>query len=183
MINQKVTSKYIFITIIAVLITWFIHEFTHWLTSEGLGYESIMRLNAVGPVYGVFPTEGHQAIISISGPIITILQAYIVFVLLKTKSWNKYLYPFLFIPFYMRFFAGIMNFLNPNDEARVGQYLGIGTHTLSLIVSIFLFYLVYVISKKYKLRWKFQLWTIVITMLISTMIIYIDMYFRIQIIS
>jgi hypothetical protein len=181
MATQKITFKYILITILAVLLTWFIHEFTHWLTSEGLGYESIMRINGVGPVYGVFPTEDHQAIISISGPIITIVQAFIVYKILNIKGWNSYLYPLLFTTFYMRFFAGIMNFIHPNDEARFGQYLGIGTHTLSILVSIFLFILVYKISKKYKLRWKFQLFTIITILLTSWILIYVDMFFRIRI--
>lgn len=180
--NQKITLNYIFNTIIAVLFTWFIHEFSHWLTSELLGYDAIMRLNGVGPKKGVYPTEGHQAIISISGPIITILQGIIFFFILQTKGWNKYLYPFLFTAFYMRFFAGVINFLNPNDEARVGQYLGIGTHTLSLIISVFLFVLVYKVSKKNKLTWRFQLWTILTIFIMSWIIIYIDQYFRIRII-
>ncbi|WP_298510318.1 hypothetical protein [uncultured Kordia sp.] len=179
--NQKITLKYTFIGILAVLITWCIHEFTHWITSELLGYEAFMRLNSVGPVNGAISNEGHKAIISISGPIITILQGVIVFVLLKSKGWNKYAYLFLFTAFYMRLFAGFMNFLNPNDEARVGQYLGIGTHTLSLIISIFLFSLVYIVSKKYKLNWKFQLATFIIVLIVSWAIIYVDQSFRIRI--
>ncbi|MEM6719452.1 MAG: hypothetical protein AAF611_09070 [Bacteroidota bacterium] len=180
--DQKVSLKYVLNVLFAVLFTWFIHEFAHWVTSEALGYEAMMRLNGVAPLYGVFPTEGHQAIISISGPIITILQGIICYLMLNLKGWNKYLYPLLFTAFYMRLFAGAMNFIHPNDEARVGQYLGIGTHTLSLIVSIFLFALVYLISKKYKLHWTFQLWTILIVFIVSWAIIYIDMYFRIRII-
>lgn len=180
--NQKVTLKYILITIFSVLFTWFIHEFTHWLTSELLGYEAIMRLNGVGPKHGVIPTENHQAIISISAPIVTILQGVLFYFILKSNGWNKYLYPFLFTAFYMRFMAGIMNFLNPNDEARFGEYLGIGTHTLSFIISIFLFTLVYLISKKYKLNWKFQLFTVITVLVISWIIIFVDQYFRIRII-
>ncbi|MCH2195539.1 hypothetical protein [Kordia sp.] len=180
--NQKVTPKYIFIGIVVVLFTWFIHEFAHWLTSELLGYKAFMRLNGVGTINREKPAEIHQAIISISGPIITILQAVIAFLLLKSKGWHKLLYLVLFTAFYMRFMAGIMNFMNPNDEARVGQYLGIGTHTLSLVVSIFLFTLVYIISKKYKLNWKFQLVTILLVLIISWAIIFADQYFRIRII-
>lgn len=179
--NQKITFKYIANVVFAVILTWFVHEFAHWLTSELLGYEAVMQLNGVRPQYGVYPTEHHQVIISISGPIITILQGMLFYFMLK-KRWNKYLYPLLFTPFYMRFFAGAMNFLNPNDEARVGQYLGIGTHTLSIIVSIFLFALVYIISKKHKLGLKFQLWTIVTIIVMSWLIILTDQYFRIRVI-
>ena len=41
--DQKI--KYILTGILAVIFTWIIHEFAHWLTSELLGYETIMRLN------------------------------------------------------------------------------------------------------------------------------------------
>ncbi len=181
MVNQKITLKYIFAGILTVIITWFIHEFTHWLTSELLGHEAIMRLNGVSPINGENITEEQKAIISISGPIITILQGFIIFLILKSKSWNKYLYLFLFTAFYMRLLAGLMNFIMPNDEARVGQFLGIGTHTLSIVVSIFLFLLVYKISRKFKLYWKFQLWTTIIILVSSSALIFFDQYFRIQI--
>jgi hypothetical protein len=180
--NQTVSLRYVFAGILAVIVTWFIHEFTHWVTSELLGYESYMRLNSVGSLNGNLSDEVDKAIISISGPIITILQGIIIFIVLKSKGWNKYLYLFLFIAFYMRFFAGLMNFINPNDEARFSQFLGIGTHTVSIIVSIFLFAMVYIISKKYKLNWKFQLWTTIIVLVASWTLILVDQYFKIRII-
>jgi hypothetical protein len=86
-----------------------IHEFAHWLISELLGHKSIMRLNGTSFIKGQNPTENHKAIISISGPIITVLQGIFVFLLLKSRGWNKYIYRFLFTAFYMRFLAGLMN--------------------------------------------------------------------------
>ena len=82
-----------------------IHEFAHWLISELLGHKSIMRLNGTSFIKG----QNHKAIISISGPIITVLQGIFVFLLLKSRGWNKYIYRFLFTAFYMRFLAGLMN--------------------------------------------------------------------------
>jgi len=180
--EQKINGKYILAGIVAVIFTWIIHEFTHWFTSELFGYETIMRLNGTSPVEGENPTELQKAIISISAPIITILQALVVFIILKTRDWNKYLYPFLFTAFYMRFLAGIMNFINVNDEGRVSQYLGIGTFTLSIIVSGLLFYMVYKISKKYSLNWKFQLGTYLIILVVSSILILSDQFFGIKII-
>ncbi|MEQ9266355.1 MAG: hypothetical protein RLN81_14090 [Balneolaceae bacterium] len=181
MTDQKINLKYIFAGAAAVLFTWLIHEFTHWLTSELLGYETVMRLNSAFSVKGQNPTEFHRAIISISGPLITILQALIVFYILKSRDWNKYLYPLLFTAFYMRLLAGIMNFINVNDEGRVGEYLGIGTFTLSIFVSLLLFYLVYQISKKYALNWKFQLGTYLIVMVVSSLLILSDQFLGIRI--
>lgn len=179
--DQKITVKYILVGILAVFLTWIIHEFAHWLTSELLGYETIMRLNGTSAVQGENTTDLHKVIISISGPIVTILQGLIIFMLLKLKGWNKYLYPFLFIAFYMRFLAGLMNLIMANDEARVGQFLGIGTFTLSIIVSGLLFFMVYKTSIKYKLNWKFQLWSTIITMVTSSILILSDQFFGIRI--
>ena len=181
MTEQRINGKYIIAGIIAVIFTWIIHEFTHWLTSELFGYETIMRINGISLVEGESPTELQKVIISISAPIVTISQALFVFIILKTRGWNKYLYPFIFTAFYMRFLAGLMNFINLNDEGRVSQYFGIGTFTLSIIVSGFLFYLVYKVSKKHSLKWKFQLVTYLIVMVVSTILILSDQFFGIRI--
>lgn len=178
--DQKINLKYILAGTVAVLFTWLIHEFTHWLTSELFGYETIMQLNSAYSVKGQNPTDLHQAIISISGPLITILQAIFVFLILKHRDWNKYLYPLLFTAFYMRLLAGFMNFINVNDEGRVGEYLGIGTFTLSIIVSGLLFYLVYKISKQHSLNWKFLLGTYLIVMIISSLLILSDQFLGIR---
>ena len=182
MSDKKITFKYFLAVLVATIFTWLIHEFTHWFTSELFGYETIMQLNGTSLVEGENPTELQKAIISISAPIVTILQAIIVFIILKTRDWNTYLYPFLFTAFYMRFLAGLMNFINVNDEGRVSQYLGVGTFTLSIIVSGLLFYMVYKISKKYSLNWKFQLGTYLIVMVVSSILILSDMFFGIRII-
>ncbi len=179
--DQKVTLKYILSGILAVAITWIIHEFAHWLTSELLGYKNTMRLNGTSLVKGQNPSEIERAIISISGPIITILQGAIIFVYLKSRGWNKYIYPLLFTAFYMRFLAGLMNLIMANDEGRVGQFLGIGTFTLSIIISGLLFFMVYKISRKYKLNWKFQLWTTLVIMSASSLLIFFDQVFKFRI--
>ena len=179
--DQKITIKYILAGIFAVILTWVVHEFTHWLTSELFGYETIMRLNGTSVVEGESPTECQEAIISISAPIVTILQGLIVFLILKSRDWNKYLYPFLFTAFYMRLLAGLANFVNLNDEGRVSQFLGIGTFTLSIIVSGLLFYMVYKVSKRYSLGWKFQLGTVLIIMILSSILILSDQFFGIRI--
>ncbi|MBU2975547.1 hypothetical protein [Zobellia sp. B3R18] len=181
MTGQKITLKYVLYGILTVFFTWIIHEFVHWATSQLLGYESIMRINGVSPADGENPSNLDKIIISASGPIVTILQGLIVFILLEFRNWNKYLYLFLFTAFYMRFLAGLMNFLNPNDEGRISSFLGIGTFTLPIIVSGLLFLMVYKISKKYDLKWKFQLWTTLIVMVVSSILILADQFLGIKI--
>ncbi|WP_046758733.1 hypothetical protein [Kordia jejudonensis] len=180
--DQKITGKYIVITTIAVLFTWLLHEFTHWCTSELLGFTAMMQINASSIVSSEQLTPLQATIISISGPIMTILQAILIYFVLMKKTWNKHLYPFLFISFYMRFLAGMMNFINLNDEGRVSNYLEIGTFTLPIIVSALLFFLVYQISRTYKLHWKFQAVTYIIVMIVSSIVILADQFFKIRII-
>ena len=165
-----------------MIITWIIHEFAHWLTSELFGYETIMRLNGTSPVNGEKPTDLHKNVISASGPVITIIQALVAFVFLKSWNWNKYIYLFLFTAFYMRILAGFMNLINPNDEGRISAFLEIGIFTLPIIVSGILFYMVYKTSSKYELNWKFQLWTTIIIMIASSILILSDQLFGIRII-
>jgi len=179
MTNTKITLKYLFIIIVAVLFTWVLHEFMHWLTYQSLGYDALMTLNRVSPTNT--PTTTHALIAAAAGPLITIIQAVIVYAFLKYKNWNIYLYPFLLTAFYMRFLAGLINFINPNDEGKISEYLGIGLFTLSIIVSGFLFYLVYNISKQYKLSFKFQIVTIISIMIVSSCIILLDQSYKLRI--
>lgn len=180
--NQRITIRYILGGIFAVMFTWGIHEFVHWLTAELMGYETIMRLNGTSTVGEKKPSDLQAAIISISAPIITLLQGLVFYIYLRSKGWNKYIYQLVFTTFYMRLFAGLLNFIEPNDEARVGQFLGIGTFTISIILSAVLFFMVYKVSSKYNLNWKFQLWTAIIILIASWTLILSDQFFKIIII-
>lgn len=179
--DQKITLKFIASTIIVVFLTFFIHEFAHWLTSEYLGYETIMRLNGVSPVPGQHSTDLHNIITSAAGPVITIIQGLLAFVFLKFRQWNKYVYAFLFTALFMRSLAGIMNFIMLNDEGRISEYLKLGTFTLPLIVSGILFYMVFKTTAKYKLKWKFLLSLSLLLAINVTALIFFDQYFKIRI--
>lgn len=182
MVDKKVNFGYVLAIVVAVIFSWIIHEFAHWSTSELLGYETIMGINGTSPVHGQKVTGWHKVFISASGSIVTMLQALIAFIVLNTQNWNKHLYPFLFTAFYMRVLAGTMNFVNLNDEGRIGAFLEIGVFTLPIIVSGLLFYLVYKISEKYNLDWKFQLFTTFMVMLASSILILSDQFFGTRII-
>lgn len=179
MADTRITFGYVFTAILAALSTWILHEFAHWITSESLGYNTIMTLNGTSPMKGQDISEWHRFLISAAGPVVTIFQAVIVFIFLK-NTWSKHLYLFLFIAFYMRFLASGMNVISPNDEGRMSMYLGIGLYTLPLIVSAFLFYLVYSTSKKYRLDRKFQTFTLFLVMVLSSLIVLLDQFFSIR---
>lgn len=181
MTDQKINFSYILAAIAAVLFTWLIHEFAHWLTSELLGYETIMKMNGISIVDEESPTNWHKLFILASGPVITVFQGLIVFIILKKANWNKCLYTFLFTAFYMRFLAGLMNFINLNDEGQISAFLGIGVFTLPIVITGLLFFMVYRIAKKHHLNWKFQLWTTLLIMVASSILILSDQFLKIRI--
>lgn len=164
----------------AVIFTWCIHEFAHWGTYKLFGFDAFMSFNKAGVRGSELPNTTQQLLGTAAGPLITILQAMIAYLILMRKGWNKYLYPFVFIPFYMRLLAGIMNVISPNDEGFISQHFGLGLFTVSILISLVLFWLVYKVSKKYQLTAKFHLWTTLLVMLFSSLVIMGDQFLRIR---
>jgi len=157
----------------AVLFTWLLHEFSHWLTGRLLGYEMIMTLNSTYPVDGVYVQDWHNTLISAIGPIVTVLEAVVVYILMRVKP-NIYGYLFLFTCFYMRLVAGVLNIIHLNDEGRVGASLGIGVYTLPLIVSAILFGLVSHIARREHYSLRFNALIAVLVIFFSSIVILAD---------
>lgn len=178
--KTELSIKYILITFGAVILTWILHEFSHWFMGELLGYDMKFTLNSASPVSGNYDNNWHATLISAAGPIVTCIQATIIFFLL-TKRPLPELFPFLFIPFYMRLVASGMNFINLNDEGRISNELGIGTFTIPLIVSALLFVLVLMISKKWAFSKRFIIWTTILTIIFSSILILADQALKMRI--
>lgn len=178
--DNKVGAKYILICLLAVVLSWVLHEFAHWITGVALGYDMTMTLNATYPTNRKMNSEADQQIMSAAGPLFTLLQAVVIYILMKSKQ-RKLLYPFLFTCLYMRLLAMGLSFINPNDEARISKYLGIGTFTLPLIVSAFLFLLVYRISKQYSFSKKFNAINVGLVMLFSSILVLADQAWHVRI--
>jgi len=169
---------------VAVVFTWLIHEFGHWATGTLLGYPMKMTLNTAGLVEGAFSTTWHRLVVSSAGPVITLIQAGVVFVLLRKRS-AAALYPFLFVPFYMRLMAGVINVISLNDEGRVSQALGLGTYTLPALVTLALLVLVIQASRSTVLgrpafKARFQIGTTLAVMLFSSILILADQFLTIR---
>jgi hypothetical protein len=111
-----------------------------------------------------------------------LIQALIVFAFMRRNN-RVWLYPFLFVCFYCRLLAAGMSAINPNDEARISSWLGLGMYTLPMLMTISLFFLVYIISRQYHFSWKFNLATLFFTMLFSSLIILSDQFWKIVILS
>ena len=176
--DLSITFRYIITAFIVVLATWILHEFAHWATSELLGYSSTMSLNSSSPLNPSEVDKTHHIYISAAGPLITILQGFLAYFLLK-RFWSKTVYLFLFIAFYMRLMAGLMNVVTPNDEGRISEFLSLGTYTVPALVSTLLFYWVYRISKKHRLTNRFHLITTLIVMVFTSALILTDQFFKV----
>ena len=102
--KQSITLRYVLFVVIAVTATWILHEFAHWATGEYLGYDMALTLNTAYPVARNFKFSIDYQFISIAGPLVTIIEAVIVFLLLKRKR-SVYLFAILLTCFYMRLMA------------------------------------------------------------------------------
>ncbi len=164
---------------VAVAFTWLIHEFAHWAMGTVFGYEMKMSLNSAGLVSGEYDQEWHGLLVTAAGPILTLIQGCVVFALFRKKP-STPLYPLLFVPFYMRLAAGLMNLISLNDEGRLGQALHLGTYTLPALVSLFLLALVILASRQAGFKAKFQVGTTLTVMFVSSAIILLDQALKIR---
>ncbi|RYZ51829.1 MAG: hypothetical protein EOP49_10870 [Sphingobacteriales bacterium] len=139
--NQTVTAHYVLVTLLAVIVSFLLHEFLHWLTGQALGYHMVMTLNKAYPGSLSYTQGWHYPFISAVGPLVTLVQALTVFLLLQKTS-NKYLYPFLFAAFYLELLSGVMNIRHPNDLGRIGQTLGLGLFVLPIVFVAIHFFMV-----------------------------------------
>jgi hypothetical protein len=178
--TQNITLKYISVILIAVGATWVLHEFAHWLTGELLGNDMAMTLNGGYPVAGEHKEDWHKMPIDIAGPFITIIEALIVWLLIKKRNYIL-LFPFLATCFYMRLLAGGMNAINLNDEGRISNELGLGTYTIPVLVTTFLFILVYNVCRAKHLTSKLIAVTFLLIMIFSSVLILTDQAIKIRI--
>lgn len=83
----------------------------------------------------------------------------------------------------MRSLAGVMNFINLNDEGRISSELGFGVFTLPIIIFVILLCLVYDIKKRKGYSGNAILVTTLFIMLNSSILILFDQFFKIMILG
>jgi hypothetical protein len=174
--------KYAAITFVAVGVTWLLHEFAHWTTGEVLGNNMVMTLNTCYPKNGQYLEIWHGTVVTLGGPLITLLQAIIFYFLLRAGASNS-LFPFLLVCLYMRSLAGVMNFINLNDEGRISSELGLGLFTFPIIIFVVLLYLVLDIKKRRGYSGNAILVTTLFIMLYSSILILSDQFLKILILG
>lgn len=180
MLTKNNILKYFGIVLLATFLSFLFHEIAHWVSYELLGFDASFTLNTANVKdKNVELTKMQNIISDASGPIFTIFQAIFFYFLLLKKN-NIFLYPFLFIAFVQRLMAGIFNTFQPNDEGRISLNLDLNLYTISIIVSLFLFWLVYRISKKNKYAFKTNSITFIFCAISILIIVLLDNKFHIQ---
>lgn len=136
---------------IAGLITFALHEGGHWLAAVLLGHDAYFGLNSAGARDAVSAAD--HAIISAAGPAVTAVQALLALWLVQARA-SAAAWVFLFWAAFMRFMATVISLFNPNDEARISEWLGWGPWALPVIVTGGLFVLLAIGSRRLRVPWK-----------------------------
>lgn len=164
---------YVCLVAAAILFTFAVHELAHWAVGTWLGNEMRITLNSAYPVARAYKEPWHSTVVSLAGPVVTLLQAFAAFLLLRSGR-RRWLYPFLLTALVMRLLAGVMNVVNPNNEGRIGQALGLGLYTIPLLVCVLLAFLVYRISRRHGFTARFNAASTVLVILFSSVLILMD---------
>ncbi len=173
--KPSINIQYILITGLAVVLSFFLHELAHYGAGILLGYDMGMTLNSAFLLEGEYIQEWHHHFVSAAGPILTILLAFVFFYIIR-KTNNKLWYPFLFLAFYSRLLAMTVSIFNPNDEARISAWLGLGYWMLPLVVCFTLFVLLIKTSKEQKYSLKFNLINYLLASVFVAGIVFSDQY-------
>lgn len=172
---MKLNAPFYLWFVLAFFITNLLHEGGHWLMGAALGMEMQFGLNAVRYLS---PTEPWQrALADVSGPLVTIAQAIIAYVVVQ-KSASLKAFAFLYVAAFMRLVAGLVSVAHPNDEARLSMYLGLGKWTLPVLVAAGLIALALHGSKRFKLTWKDHVLCYLVASLAVSAIVGLDRLIR-----
>tara|TARA_R110001592_G_scaffold213766_1_gene466582 strand:- start:1322 stop:1876 length:555 start_codon:yes stop_codon:yes gene_type:complete len=178
--ENRISFKYGLVIALVVGLSWFIHELAHWVVASIVfGYESAITLNTVYLVDDTYNSESHMIWVSAAGPLLTLILAGLTSWFLMKYGWEKWGYPVLVTAVYSRALAGFFNLINLNDEGRIGHALGVGSFTLSIVVTAVLVYWLVRVNRKYKPSKKFQWATIGLVVLFSSVLILTDQFFHI----
>ena len=133
-----------------LVISFVVHEAAHARTGVALGQAMAVGLNHAVPLGGAL-TEGQAALVSIAGPIVTILIALVAFALARRSTAAML---FVLAAFVSRLLATIVSLFHPNDEMRVSLYLGLGPWLLPLLVTAGLGALAVLALRGHPIGWR-----------------------------
>jgi hypothetical protein len=159
--------------IAAFLISYLIHEAAHWLMGATLGMDVQFRLNAVRYLSPTTPWQ--RALADAAGPLVTIAQALLAYFMVQRGA-SVRAFAFLYVAAFMRFAAGVVSIVYPNDEARLSLAAGLGKWTLPVVVAAGLVVLAYKGSRRLRLTWKDQVLCYLVASLAISAIVGLDRF-------
>lgn len=151
--DSRINWKVIILFIPIAFMTYIFHEFGHWIFGEFSGNDMTLSLNNSAPESGYFSDDSDALWSAIGGPLFTIIQAFIFFVITWiTKS--VYAYSIVFFAVFSRFFSIILGGINLQDEARIAALLDTDKYSVALIVLTILFLILWRSNRRMKLDTK-----------------------------
>lgn len=169
---MKLKPAFFLALVVVFFLTNLLHEGAHWLAGAALGFEMRFGLNAVRYLS---PSEPWQrAVADAAGPLVTVIQGIVAYLLVR-RSGSATVFAFLYAAAFMRLTAGLVSVMHPNDEARVGMFLGMGKWTLPVLVAGALIALAVSASKRLGLGWKDQVVCYLVASLTVSAIVGLDL--------
>ena len=174
---QRIRTGWSFygLVFIAGFVTFALHEGGHWLAAVLLGYDAHYGLNGAGARAATDPL--HVATIIFAGPAVTIAQGAIALWLVQARA-SAAAWVFLFWAAFMRLMATAVSLFNPNDEARISEWLGWGMWTLPVLVTAGLFGLLAVGSLRLRVGWTTLLLTWLVASAAVSAVVGLDMLMK-----
>lgn len=170
---MKLKAPFYLWLVVVFVMTNLVHESAHWLMGAALGMD--MRFGLNGVRYLSSTSDSQRALADAAGPLATILQGMIAYVLLSRTASLK-AFAFLYAAAFMRLVAGLVSVLHPNDEARLSMYFGLGKWTLPVLVAAGLIALAVKGSRRAGLTWKDQVLCYLVASLAVSAIVGLDRY-------
>ncbi len=173
MASKVFDAKFYAWLFIAGFLTFILHEAAHWAAGNLMGYPMNVRLNGVDFLTPVSAMD--QAIADAAGPLVTILQAIIAYLLVNFRKSHR-AFAFLYFAAFMRLLAAAVSVFHPNDEARLSSFLGLGVWTLPIVVAAGLVVLVWQASRMLKTGWRDQLACYLVASLSISAVVFADRF-------
>ncbi|WP_339915401.1 hypothetical protein [uncultured Brevundimonas sp.] len=147
----RVSPGFYLLLFVVAFVTFVLHEGAHWLAGTTLGHDMVVSLNGS---HATTPTSALDGmLISAAGPVVTLIQGLLALVLVRMFN-STAAYAFLFFAAFMRLMAAGVSLFNPNDEARISLYFGLGQWTLPLLMVAVLGIMTVIGSRHLRLSWQ-----------------------------
>ena len=167
------TGPGFYLMLAAIMVaTFVIHEAGHWLAAIALGHDAYYGLNGAG-ARGAIPAS-HAALISIAGPVVTVVQGVAAFLIARRRP-GLTAFAVLWSAAFMRLAAAGLSLIMLNDEARVSVFLGWPAFVLPVLVAGGLIALTVVIGVQLRLSWKAWVMSWLVGSAAVSAVVYLDM--------